>query len=231
MKGMHHSRRPIDHLQKAERQMTAFRLAAFAFALASAGSVSALPVSINESDFNADIGALQSRIETFDALSVGPLVSPVTLTNGIFEGDPSILNQFWCFASPCLTVGVVGGMFHGFPAGTTHWSGRIIVAGGNPTNVLELTVIGNSGTQVFTLPGMGYVQGGVFVGFRDPSGLRSIDFRLVSDARSNFSFDNVITAGRGEGPPLRVDTLSGPGLAVLGLLMLTLGWVASRRFD
>lgn len=208
--------------------MSSMKFVVLVFGLVAATAAAALPVTVTEAEFSAQTQGLQVVVENFDNRPVGPLTSPVTLTNGIFEGDPSILNQFWCFASPCLTVGVVGGRFHSFPAGTTHWSGRVLPA--SDGNVLELTVTGNSGSQVFTLPPMNFVPGGVFVGFHDPSGLRSVEFRLLGTAFLNFSYDNVTTAASAQGATaLSVDALSSTGLAGLVTLLLALGLVARRR--
>ena len=110
------------------------------------------------------------------------------------------------------------GIFNVFPTGTKFWSTRIIYA--SDGDILRVTVTGDSGVLQVELPPTRWVPEGVFVGFSDSAGLKSIVFQLVQ-GQTNYSFDDVTTAGVSSvmPPVVSVPTLSGWGMVLLAKLM------------
>lgn len=190
----------------------------------------AQPVQLTEVEFEQRIAGLPSVTETFNALPLGVLPSPLQLSNGSFVGTPQIMTGLWCVLSACLTVGLsADGEFTQFPANTAFWSGRVIVAAAG--NVIEARVVGNSGTQSFVQPPMAWNQAGVFLGFHDPRGLRSVSFRVVQGG-VNYSIDDVRIATQA-GPPAAsaVPANSVASTMTLGILLLTFGLMAAGQLD
>jgi hypothetical protein len=171
------------------------RFALFSLTLVGAlqlSSAVAQPIQLSEPEYQQQTQGLHKIVENFDAMPIGTPASPLQLANGRFFGQPQIIDFAWCLFSPCLAVGLTTeAEFADFPAGTRFWSGRMIHA--SDGNVVDVTVVGQGGTQVFRLPTGSFVPNGIFVGFHDPQGLQSIRFELVV-AAVNYSFDDVETA-------------------------------------
>jgi probable HAF family extracellular repeat protein len=88
----------------------------------------------------------------------------------------------------------------------------IYLSGGT---VLEVTVVSNDGTLQIKLPPGYWSREGFFVGFSDPSGLVSVSFRSVEGV-TNYSFDNVATAGTANQTAIEASTFTATLVPTLG---------------
>ena len=188
------------------------------YGLTCIGSASATPTQLTEAQFTAQITGLPTIVETFDGFPLGFPDSPFAIANGVYIGNPKISFGGWCALSQCMDSNFTDGIFNVFPTGTKFWSTRIIYA--SDGDILRVTVTGDSGVLQVELPPAGWVPGGVFVGFSDSAGLKSIVFQLVQ-GQVNYSFDDVTTAGVSSVTPpvVSVPTLSGWGMVLLATLI------------
>ena len=190
-------------------------------------AVHAQPVQLSEVEFVLQSEGLPTIVENFDAMPIGIPASPLQLANGLFVGSPQIMESAWCLFSPCMAVGLSPqARFEQLPEGASFWSARLLHA--STGNVLEVSVIGNSGTQTFVLPPGFFVPEGIFVGFHDPLGLREVRFDQIAGS-VNYSFDDVTVAGAAGPAPMSIPVGSPVALALLALLLVLSTWHQMRH--
>ena len=201
-----------------------FRNTAIGAALAlaaSATTASATPIELTRAQFTAATAGIPTVVETFEEFAEGLHSSPLTLSNGTYTSTSPLVNAnapLLCGnpVGKCLldsSDNTSGRLFSALPANTDFWSTdfRALL---NGADLFQVTVVGASGTAVFTQ------TAGDFWGFADSAGLTSVTFLDLGSV--NYSFDNVTTAAP-------TQTVSEPTSVALlgGLLGLVL--VARRR--
>ena len=187
--------------------------------IASIGAV-ATPVQLAQSQFaTAATGpGFVTRVENFSSFTpLTNLGSSIALDNGTFTAIDTVvstLNEF-CGGNPCLSSAGVTDLrtFSLFPAGTKLWGAWVdMVFDFQLTDPIHIEVVGQSGTLALDVVG----PMNQFLGFSDSLGLISVSFENKAIGnKSNYSFDNVTTAG-----PRRVEELPEP--ASLGLVLAAL---------
>jgi hypothetical protein len=201
--------------------------AAASLLIASIGAMAA-PVQLTQSQFAtaATAPGFVTRVENFSSFTpMTNLGNSIALNNGTFTGIDtavSTLNDF-CGGNPCLTSAGVTDLrtFSLFPAGTQLWGALVdMVFDFQLTDPIHIEVVGQSGTLALDVVG----PMDQFLGFSDSLGLISVSFEnQATGNKSNYSFDNVTTAG-----PRRVNEVPEP--ASLGLVFAALvAAVAVRR--
>ena len=201
--------------------------AAASLLIASIGAVAA-PVQLTQSQFATAAAqpGFVTRVENFSSFTpMTNLGSSIALNNGTFtavDAAVSTLNEF-CGGNPCLTSAGVTDLrtFSLFPAGTQLWGALVdMVFDFQLTDPIHIEVVGQSGTLALDV--LGPID--QFVGFSDSLGLISVSFEnRATGNKSNYSFDNVSTAG-----PRRMAELPEP--ASMGLVLAALvAAVAVRR--
>jgi hypothetical protein len=132
-------------------------------------------------------------------LANGTLRSTATGRSGTLPtiGSAPCSGEDGPFRSNALDVNDPGStsVFSEFPEGTTLWSTRVCFM--NPEDVLEVSVVGGSGTLTFTAAADTLES---FLGFEDAAGLSSVTIRNVgADGRrpSSYFYDEITTARAG----------------------------------
>jgi len=158
------------------------------------GTAQALPVELTAVQFAAQTVGLTTVVETFETFATGLQSSPLTLSNGNYTSSyPDISNDpsFCGGTTKCLIDGnnAVTRTFSAFPVDTTFWGTDFHTV--TPMSIFQVTVIGLSGTSIFT-----HATTGNFWGFYDSAGLSSVSFENFGSGATlgNYSFDNVTTA-------------------------------------
>jgi hypothetical protein len=168
--------------------------------MAGASAAFALPVELTRAEFNAQMTGRVVILEDMQGfMNHTAYPSPLVLKNGTYTASNPYVDH-WC-GGPA-TNGCLGSIdldprsFSLFPAGTTFWGTDFYLALAEPA-VFSVTVVGGSGTSVFSAVFHGGGGNRDFFGFTDPLGLLSITFAEApsSGIMPAFAFDNVKTAG------------------------------------
>jgi MYXO-CTERM domain-containing protein len=185
---------------------------------------SAAPSLLDASSYAVAIAPLTSVVENFETFQQGYKSSPLQLANSSFHSPNPYVGYIGLF--PTQAVIDQGGnaiSFSDFLAGTTVFGANL--AGTVASDLLEVTMVGRSGTSTFRSRIDAY-RG--FVGVEDAQGLISVGFKDLGSGplSGNYGFDNVTVgvAAIPEPPPAALASL---GLLMLGLLCRRRRHVAS----
>jgi hypothetical protein len=197
--------------------------------LACVFAAQAIPLVLTASEFGAQTAGLARTVEDLEGLPNPAPSSPVVLANGSYtSSSPRVmaLVDFCGDSDQCLLDAYIDRprTFNALPSGTTFWATDLHLV--NPNDVLDITVVGGSGTLNLTQTPVGS-----FLAFHDQLGLSSISFRNVSvDGSGTYSFDNITTASGTIGAPssLPLVSLGLACLACLGTLDRSLAPAAGR---
>lgn len=166
--------------------------AVLAVALGWSGAVSATPMQLSRTQFDAlTAGNPTTQVEDFSLFTPGLTSNPLSLANGIvtFTASTPNIGMAFCTSGPCLAGNQGSGTrsFDAFPTGTRIWATDF--GAFSAADTFDVTVVGGSGTLVLS----GVVPGDFF-GFLDPAGLTSVSFANTAASPSNYALDNVTTA-------------------------------------
>ena len=186
----------------------------------------AVPIQLGQAAFNSAVSGLSPITEDFEGVPDTFSGTTLDFANGSFSSQSGDVRVFasstFCGSSTdkCLFTASISGersIFDLLPLGATYWGADIFQL--NSLDNMQVTVTGGSGTQIFSSTGLG------FWGFHDALGISSVTFENLGTGSgfSNYSFDDITTAGSAMVPEPLTLILMFMGLVGLGAQRRRLG--------